>query len=241
MGYNRCSNILRMPQNESIANLATKPEDYYSQQRPEVLGFIPPSARRILDVGCGEGGFGAQVKRKLGATVWGIELMPSIADRARERLDRVIAGDILDQLEQLPDGYFDCITFNDVLEHLIDPYRVLRAVKLKLSPSGVVVASIPNIRFLRNLFNLVVRGDWRYEDAGILDKTHVRFFTKKSIKSMFESLGYRIIQLKGINATPSWKVAFFNLATLGAFSDTRYLQFCCIAEPLRDSNVAGQS
>jgi 2-polyprenyl-3-methyl-5-hydroxy-6-metoxy-1,4-benzoquinol methylase len=230
-----------MPQSESITNLATKPEGYYSHERPEVLEFIPPNARRILDVGCGTGGFGEQVKRKFGATVWGIELMPSIADRARERLDRVIAGDILDQLEQLPDGYFDCITFNDVLEHLIDPYRVLLAVKSKLSPGGVVVASIPNVRFFRNLFNLVVRGDWRYEDAGTLDKTHVRFFTKKSIAPMFESLGYRIIQLKGINATPSRKVALFNLATLGAFSDTRYLQFCCVAQPIPDSTLAGQA
>jgi hypothetical protein len=108
-------------------------------------------------------------------------------------------------------------------------------MKEKLSPDGVIVASIPNVRYFRNLFDLVVRGTWDYEDFGILDKTHLRFFTKKSIKEMFESLGYRILRIHGINATPSWKVALFNLATLGAFSDTQYLQFCCVAVPTRSS------
>jgi 2-polyprenyl-3-methyl-5-hydroxy-6-metoxy-1,4-benzoquinol methylase len=230
-----------MSLNPSIADLSTKPEGYYIQARPEVLPFIPKDAKRILDVGCGEGGFGFTLKQRLGAEVWGIEYVPAAAEAARQRLDRVLVGDVMQRLEQLPDRHFDCITFTDVLEHLVDPYQVLLAIKQKLSSRGVIVSSIPNVRFFRNLFNLVVKGDWRYEDAGILDKTHLRFFTKKSIKSMFESLGYRVIQIKGINATPSWKVTLFNLVTLGTFSDTRYLQFCCVAEPVRDSNLAGQS
>jgi 2-polyprenyl-3-methyl-5-hydroxy-6-metoxy-1,4-benzoquinol methylase len=230
-----------MSLNGSIADLSTKPEWYYAQSRPEMVDFIPKGAKRILDVGCSEGKFALQLKETLGAEVWGIELSTSAAESAQRRLDRVLVGDIMEQLGQLPDQHFDCVIFNDVIEHLVDPYQVLLAIKQKLSSRGVIVTSIPNVRYFRNLFNLVVRGDWRYEDFGTLDKTHLRFFTKKSIRSMFESLGYRIIQLKGINATPSWKVAFFNLATLGAFSDTRYLQFCCIAEPLRDSNLAGQS
>jgi 2-polyprenyl-3-methyl-5-hydroxy-6-metoxy-1,4-benzoquinol methylase len=225
-----------MSLNASIADLSTKPEGYYAQARPEMLPFIPRDAKRILDVGCGEGGFACTLKQRLGAEVWGIEYVPAAAEVAGQRLDRVLVGDVMQQLEQLPDRYFDCITFTDVLEHLVDPYQVLLALKQKLSFRGVIVTSIPNVRFFRTLFNLVVRGDWRYEDFGILDKTHLRFFTKKSIKSMFESLGYRVIELKGINPVLSWKVTLFNLATLGAFSDTRYLQFCCVGAPTRGSD-----
>jgi 2-polyprenyl-3-methyl-5-hydroxy-6-metoxy-1,4-benzoquinol methylase len=220
----------------AIADLSTKPDKYFSQTRSEILPFVPKDAQRILDVGCGEGRFASKLKELLGAEVWGIEYVPAAAEVARRSLDRVLVGDVMQQLEQLPDRYFDCITFTDVLEHLVDPYRVLVAMKQKLSPRGVIVASIPNVRFFRTLFNLVVRGQWRYEEAGILDKTHLRFFTKKSISEMFDSLGYSVVELKGINATPSWKVALFNFATLGLFSDTRYLQFCCVAEPAQVSN-----
>jgi 2-polyprenyl-3-methyl-5-hydroxy-6-metoxy-1,4-benzoquinol methylase len=220
-----------MTLNASIADLSSKPEGYYAQARPEMLPFIPKDAKRILDVGCSEGRFGLQLKEMLGAEVWGVEMMEAVAGIARQSLDRVLVGDIMQQLAHLPDDYFDCVTLNDVIEHIVDPYRMLLAMKQKLSPRGVVVASIPNIRYFRNLFDLVIRGSWRYTEHGILDNTHLRFFTKKSIKETFESLGYRVIQLQGINATPSWKVRVFNILTLGFFSDTRFLQFCCVAKP----------
>jgi len=220
-----------MPTNRSLVDLSTKPEQYFSQSRPEMDRFVPPTARRILDVGCGEGRFGQRLKEKLNAEVWGVELVPLAADVARDRLDRVLCGDITQQLINIRDHYFDCIIFNDVIEHLMDPYRVLIAIKQKLTREGVVVCSIPNIRYFRNLFDLAVRGEWRYQDSGILDKTHLRFFTKKSIAEMFDSLGYRIACLEGINPTPSWRVRLFNLVTLGFFSDTPYLEFACVAQP----------
>lgn len=220
-----------MPANVSLTNLSTKPPEYFSQPRLEMLRFIPKTARRILDVGCGEGHFGRLLKEKIGAEVWGIELVPAAAEIAQQNLDQVFCGDVVQQLQTIPDHQFDCITFNDVLEHLVDPYQVLLAVKKLLSPKGVVVCSLPNVRYFRNLFNLVIRGEWRYTEEGILDKTHLRFFTKKSIIEMFQSLDYRIVILEGINRTPSWKVALLNLMTLGFLSDTRYLRFCCLAEP----------
>ncbi len=198
-----------------------------------MLEFIPPEAKRILDVGCGEGIFAQAAKQKCNAEVWGAELVPSVADMAARRLDRVIAGDIMQKLDELPDSYFDCITFNDVIEHLADPYSMLTVIKGKLSPTGVVVSSIPNVRNFRNLFELVIRGEWRYVEAGILDKTHLRFFTKKSIFEMFESLGYEVLQLDGINATKSLRVTLFNVLTFGFFNDTRFLQFACVAKPRR--------
>lgn len=221
-----------MPANVSLTDLATKPGGYFTQTRFEMLRFIPTTARRILDVGCGEGILGLRLKEKLGAEVCGVELAASAADVARERLDRVFCGDIMEQLDHFQDHYFDCIVFNDVIEHLVDPYGMLLRIKQKLARHGVAVCSIPNIRYFRNLFNLVVRGEWHYEECGILDKTHLRFFTKKSITEMFESLGYRIVRIEGINRTPSWKVALLNLGTFGLLRDTRYMQFGCVAQPL---------
>jgi 2-polyprenyl-3-methyl-5-hydroxy-6-metoxy-1,4-benzoquinol methylase len=224
-----------MSVNRSLTDLGTKAELYFSQPRPEMARYVPVTARRILDVGCAEGVFGADLKKRNQAEVWGIELVPSIAEQAGRRLDKVFCGDVSQQLQNLPDGYFDCAIFNDVIEHLVDPYAMLTAMQKKLAPGGVIVCSIPNIRFFRNLFNLVVRGEWRYEDAGIMDKTHLRFFTKKSIREMFDSLNYRILKLEGINATPSWRVKLLNYLTLGSLSDTRYLQFACVAQPLSNT------
>ena len=221
-----------MTANRSLIDLSTKPEQYFGQTRPEMERFVPSNARRILDVGCGEAAFGSRLKEKLGAEVWGIELIPAVAEIARSRLDRVRCGDVMQQLEQIPDHYFDCAIFNDVIEHLVDPYRMLIAMKQKLAPGGVVVCSIPNIRYFRNLFDIAIRGEFRYQEGGILDKTHLRFFTKKSMIEMFESLGYRIRRLEGINPTPSWRVRLFDLMTFGYFSDTRYVQFGIVAEPL---------
>jgi 2-polyprenyl-3-methyl-5-hydroxy-6-metoxy-1,4-benzoquinol methylase len=226
--------------NRSLVDLSTKPDQYFAQSRPEMARFVPATAKRILDVGCGEGSFSSRLKEKLGAEVWGIELVPTIADVARARLDRVLCGDVMQQLEQVPDHYFDCAIFNDVIEHLVDPYRMLVAMKQKLARGGVVVCSIPNIRYFRNLFDIVICGQFRYQEGGILDKTHLRFFTKKSIIEMFESLGYRILRFEGINATPSWRVGLFNIATFGFFNDTRFVQFGVVAEPL-STDAAGEN
>lgn len=221
-----------MPVDTNLTNLALKPESYFTQTRPEMMPFVPPAARRILDVGCAEGWFGKQLKEQREAEVWGIEVVEAAATSARRFLDHVCCGDVFEELKKFPAASFDCIVFNDVLEHLVDPFAVLVAAKRLLAPKGVVVCSIPNIRFFRPFFNFVVRADWHYEDAGIMDKTHLRFFTKKSIARMFPALGYRIQRLEGINPTSSWRVALLNAVLFGAIEDTRYLQFACVAEPI---------
>jgi 2-polyprenyl-3-methyl-5-hydroxy-6-metoxy-1,4-benzoquinol methylase len=131
---------------------------------------------------------------------------------------------------QLPVGYFDCIVFNDVLEHLMDPWKVLSDSKKLLAPGGCVVASIPNMRFYDVLKQLIVNKQWQYKEAGIMDFTHIRFFTVESIRDMFVKSGYRVVVLKGINYE---KMPFFyyllNLLTLNAFGDLRYVQYACVA------------
>ncbi len=206
-----------------------KGEGYYDNVRPEMHPYVPAQTRRLLEFGCGEGRFGAAIKAKLGCEVWGAELSPIAAAEASSRLDRVLCGDCQQLASGLPDGYFDCVVFNDVLEHLVDPYGLLATIKRKLVPNGAVVASIPNVFHWSVVKGLMIHRDWRYEDVGVMDKTHLRFFTKKSIVRMFETLGYRVERIDGIHPLPSWKLRTFNALTFGLLDEARYLQYACLA------------
>jgi SAM-dependent methyltransferase len=162
-----------------------KPQEYWEYLRPEMVSMIPQGVRRVLEVGCSAGAFGELVKRKLGCEIWGVEVYPSACRVAEGRLDRVIQGEFGDSLP-LPRGAFDAVIFNDVLEHLVDPWATLRFTEQLLTETGVVVASIPSTRHFPTLWHLVVRKEWHYADLGILDRTHLRFFTRQTIDELFQ-------------------------------------------------------
>ena len=206
-----------------------KPESYYECGREEMLEFIPEHCKKILDVGCATGKFGYSLKLKLGAEVWGIEINDKQAEKAKGKLDKVICGGLESSIGEIEDAYFDCIVFNDVLEHLAEPDEVVKVIKSKLINGGYIVASIPNVRYIINLKELLLDRDWKYRNEGILDNTHLRFFTKKSIIRMFKDSGYEIVIIKGINAYGK-KLLFgiFNILTFGFFSDSKFLQFGCL-------------
>jgi len=187
---------------------------YWSNPREEVAGLVPQNARSVLDVGCAAGEMGRLLKETGFQRVVGIERDPESAARARDVLDEVVEGDV--ERIELPfeRGSFDCIVFADVLEHLIEPQEVLRRFRDYLSPEGVVIASIPNVRFAGVIHNLV-EGSWRYTDAGILDRTHLRFFTFKEIERMFDAAGYEIV---GRAANVSRKLQDLELAAGGTFT-----------------------
>lgn len=210
--------------------MSIKPNIYYSS-REEMLRFIPQNAKKILDVGCGEGRFGHLLKSQRSAEVWGIELDNSAAEKADKILDKVIVGNIEDDNLLLPEKYFDCIVFNDILEHLRYPWIVLKKVLRNIKLDGYVVASIPNIRHYENMKRLLLHKEWEYTDMGIMDKTHLRFFTEKSIRNMFERCGSHIVTLEGINgSTFSWKLGLFNKLVFNSLDDMRYIQFACVAQ-----------
>lgn len=212
------------------AAYAAKDRGYFAHARPEMVEMLPATATRILDVGCSSGQFGRLVKdANPQREVWGVELHRDAARRAAEVLDHVIVGEVPTVFDDLPDKHFDCVVFNDVLEHLVDPYHVLAITKDKLSAGGHVVASIPNIREFHTLAKLVFQKRWDYTDAGILDRTHLRFFTESSIRDLFENQGYEIECLRGINRNWRRFPKLINLLTLGVISDTMYLQFACRA------------
>lgn len=207
-----------------------KTNKYYSYSRPEMVKFIPTNAKNILDIGCGEGLFVASLNKKNNIESWGVEINQEVAEIAKNNLDKVLVGDALQVLDSIPDNYFDCIVFNDVLEHMENPYIILKKIKMKLNSGGVVISSIPNVRHVRVLRDLLFKKQWKYEESGILDKTHLRFFTKKSIIDMFNSLDYQVVKIVGINETKWWKFFLINILTFGFFSDARFIQFACVAK-----------
>ena len=206
-------------------------EKYYQHTRGELIPYVPASLKKMLDVGCGEGGFSETVKSISGAEVWGIEMTSDAAGIAATKLNKVILGSYENQFESLPKEYFDCVFFNDVLEHMADPYSVLEKTKTLLTKDGKIFCSIPNVRFIRNLYEILIKKDWEYKDQGILDRTHLRFFTQKSIQRMFNELNFEIITIEGVNPTRSIAFNILNFALLKYIEDTRYMQFVCIVKP----------
>lgn len=225
--------------------MSTKPADKYNSEdfnvyvnleRHEMLGYVPKEASLVLDVGCAVGCFGELVKSKNSSEVWGIELNEYAASIAAQKLDKVICG-AFDETLALPQGKFDCIVFNDVLEHFVDPYSALLYSKTLLRDGGKIVASIPNVRYFDHVWKFLVDGDWEYTQNGILDRTHLRFFTHKSIVRTFNDLGYEIESIEGINPLErqhphrSRTFKIINSILLNQIEDMRYIQFAVVARP----------
>ncbi len=211
-----------------------KDESYFAHERHEMLKYIPQTARYLLDVGCSSGKFGDYVKKNRHCEVWGIEPDKKAAEKAGLVLDKVL-NTVFDEGINLLDQKFDCILFNDVLEHLVNPFEALTLCQKYLSEKGVVVASIPNIRFFDAMHHILVKKDFHYTGAGIFDKTHVRFFTKKSIERMFSEAGYTIQTIEGINSinviNPKGSKNFniLNTVSFGALADMEFQQFAVVA------------
>jgi 2-polyprenyl-3-methyl-5-hydroxy-6-metoxy-1,4-benzoquinol methylase len=147
-----------------------------------------------LDVGCSNGAFGADVKRRFGSTVVGIEIDRGFALEAAQRIDRVVCDDALVALAELRDERFDCVVCADVLEHLVDPEAVLRALRDLLSPAGTIVVSLPNVRFYDTFVQLGVRGRWPERDRGVHDRTHLRWFTDANARALFSRVGLEVVR-----------------------------------------------
>lgn len=205
--------------------------NYPEHPRDELIDFIPHQARSVLDVGCATGGWGRTLRQHLGpdARLVGIEVVPSQAQLATTAgFDEVHCGYFPDDMPAAA-GRFELITFNDVLEHTVDPWSVLAEAHNYLAPGGQVLASLPSIQFAPVVFQLL-RGRWDYKDDGSLDRTHLRFFTKATMIELFETSGFEVSRVEGINpfgqsheATASSAVL---LAMRAARSLARNAQFC---------------
>jgi trans-aconitate methyltransferase len=171
----------------------------YAEARTDLVELIKAEPRRVIDLGCGNGATAAAVKHAFpAANVMGVERNPAAAHVAAGKLDRVITASI-ENLDYdvcgVEKGSIDAALILDVLEHLYDPWDVLRRLRPRLSAHAQVVASIPNARNFWLLSHLLDDGAFRYEPNGLLDITHIRFFTRREIESLFSETGYRINRL----------------------------------------------
>jgi SAM-dependent methyltransferase len=184
----------------AAVSYAGKPDAYYVNARPEMLAYIAQRPGRVLDVGCGGGRFGEMLKDKReGAEVWGVEPMAEACAKAALVLDRALHG-LFNEALGLPEAHFDTIVFNDSLEHFPDPLPPLALARRLLAPQGRLVVSVPNVRHWPHMKNYLFRGDWRYEDEGILDHTHLRFFTQRSIVRTLGEAGFTVQRVEGVGS-----------------------------------------
>ncbi|MEW6202030.1 MAG: class I SAM-dependent methyltransferase [bacterium] len=190
--------------------------------------IIPSTAQKILDVGCGGGLLGEYLRQRQECELYGIEKDPEKAALAQKFFNRVIMNDAETMEFPFHEHYFDCIAFFDVLEHLVNPWDFLTRIAKYLKDDGVIVASIPNIRYFETFASLL-NGNWNYQNSGLFDKGHLRFFTRKTIIELFENSGYSIVEIK-----PSVKKAeirrFLSFLLLGFLADFFSLHYLVIAE-----------
>lgn len=192
---------------------------YYSDPRQELLRFVDanevPYGSALLNVGCA-GGMDAAHLRAMGVkTLHGIEPVDQAASLAMERYDRVAVSTLENWIW---DGtYYDTVVFADVLEHLADPAAALRRARDWLADSGHLFISIPNVRHLSVIVPLVFAGEWRYEDAGIMDSTHLRFFTLKSFDRLLMETGWERIAVQRYGMQRAARVASRLFPPAGSF------------------------
>lgn len=170
----------------------------YTGLRNDILRLISDNVSKVLDVGCSTGALGEKIKQRNSAEVVGIEVNEQMAKLAKEKLDKVIVGDIekINLADYLSPNYFDCVIFAYILEHLESPWDVLKSATTFLNNEGIIIASIPNVRHYTTIINLVIRGYWPYRERGIHDKTHLRFFTLKNIRELFQYANLEIVRIE---------------------------------------------
>lgn len=167
---------------------------YYTHERTDIINLVPSGARCVVDLGCGTGVLGAALKRaRPEVEVRGIEIVPEQGVLARQMLDDVLVGSVE---EGLPQGWPrpDCVILADVVEHLMDPWQTVQKWSEALSPAGIMIVSLPNVMH-KSIISGLLRFRWDYQDAGILDRTHLRFFTRKTAMEMLEQTGMRVTQM----------------------------------------------
>jgi len=214
---------------------------YPDDPRADVAPYVPSGFRNALEVGCGRGGFGRTLRAAApAARLVGVEAVPEAAEYTRRAgvFDEVLEGYFPDVLHDRDDERFDLVVYNDVLEHIVDPWEVLRRTREFIAPGGRVLASIPNVQFLPVVVDLL-RARWEYAESGVLDRTHVRFFTRGSMVDMFEQTGYRVDVCVGNgnffdlwSKGPAWGRRALKRTMGPLIKDMRYVGFIVVATPV---------
>lgn len=205
-----------------------KEEGYFRAARLDLLDMLPPGGGlRLLEVGAGNGAtLRAAKARGLAAYTVGIDIAREAATGDDgSGIDRFLHGDIETLELDFPVDFFDAVLCADVLEHLIGPWGVVRRLARHLRPGGLFLSSIPNVRNHRALRAIVLDGDFRYEAAGLLDRSHLRFFCRKNVRELFEQAGLVVEAIEENMGGYGLRHKAFDCATFGLLHDLFVFQF----------------
>lgn len=219
------------------SHYTVKSSSYFSAVRMDVISVLPQNpVQKILEVGAGACDTLLYIKEnEIAAEVMGVELMALPGtNQQHPAIDKVQVIDIEKEAIDAPSNYFDVIICADVLEHLADPWLALEKMICHLKPGGIVVASIPNFREIKTVFQVLFRGDFKYDvSGGILDKTHLRFFCKKNMEQLFSGCNLHTEFCKPNFLLPVVKSGrkrrIINFLSLGLFKDLLTVQYIFIA------------
>lgn len=190
---------------------------YYQRLDHRLLRFVQGRPLRILEIGCGAGESLVYLKQQGAQYTVGIELRPEVAAMAaaRPEIDEVLIGDIETLELNYPAGTFDLVIASHVLEHLRDPWSVLNRIHPLITPGGQLLGALPNIRYFAVLLPLLLWGKWEYQALGVMDWTHLRFFTASTIQTMLKETKFTVDLIHPQLASPKSKLA--NGLTLNLF------------------------
>jgi methionine biosynthesis protein MetW len=169
---------------------------YAKGANPVILKYLKPN-QNVLDVGCNDGTLGYRIKQLFNSKVYGIDISPKAIEIANNNLDKAILADISEDVINLEEKYFDVIIFADILEHLYDPKGALLKMKKYLKRDGYYLLSFPNIAHWFIRLKLLL-GKFDYTEQGILDKTHIRFFTLETMEDLLHETGFRIKKIDAL-------------------------------------------
>jgi SAM-dependent methyltransferase len=207
-----------------------KSTEYYAGVRQDILPFLPQHSPRILEIGCGTGDTLSYLKENSYCD-WacGVDLFPDAVASAREKaVDEIYQSNIEETILPIETGSINTILCLDVLEHLINPQKVVAYLHTLLAPGGIIVASIPNVRHYSASMPLLIQNKWEYTNSGILDNTHLRFFVRDTAIELMQSSGLTIDRV--IPNKIGRKGSIFNTLSLGIFESFLALQYLIVAK-----------
>jgi 2-polyprenyl-3-methyl-5-hydroxy-6-metoxy-1,4-benzoquinol methylase len=178
-----------------------KDANYFTGERRDLIDrLMPDPGRAILELGCGDGATGGYAKRtgRCGLYV-GLELSAGAAKIAASVIDQVLVGNVEEMRFPFEPASFDVMIASEVLEHLVDPWDVLRRLRVFLKPGATVFASSPNIAY-RSTLGMLLAGRWDLDRDGRMDRTHLRWFTPRTYAQLFADTGFEVITLKPLVA-----------------------------------------
>lgn len=168
----------------------------HDNHNPDLLRIIPSDAKRVIEIGCSSGALAREYKKNHENVNWvGVEIDQSYAEMAKRYCDSTLVANIDDCDDSFYEEFSDrdCWVFGDTLEHLKDPWSVLQKIRNVMPAGGSVAVCIPNAQHWSLIIKFAL-GEFRYEDSGLLDKTHLRWFSRKTMLEMFQSSGLKVVE-----------------------------------------------